>query len=355
MGLVKKSLHVGTDSILTPNSKKQRATMKQRFALQRKGGAEIRRAGETLGASADDLISKQQQQLMLLHYQLMAVYVYAVEMIRGTDPLPVGKEGPLKKATPPWIEVLSPTMWIPQLSPKRLRLFKPAVKALVELHIKTKLAELRMAYVEAEQLIPDDNSVDAFRTWLKDAQDSLARFSSTLTAMVIVRRILAALWPLAIALAAIGSVWSYIRHLFGSVTYSSLVVVISLVLSVMFYIMLGLGVAAARKRAFFLASIPGSHIWNSKVWAPSAQNIVAENIYESEDKLFGYIGKSKKPERPLDTYAFAAIGGIMMLILLVLILRTDTLSMQIFDGVLEILLLPTLVSFVLSGQARSIR
>jgi hypothetical protein len=116
----------------------------------------------------------------------------------------------------------------------------------VESHVKSKLTELRTAYVEIEQSISDDGSARAFRSWLKDTQDSLTRFSATLTTFVIFRRMLAALWPLFIALAALGAVWNYIRDLLGKATQNDLVNVGLFAVTVAIYIITGLLVAATK-------------------------------------------------------------------------------------------------------------
>ena len=45
MGLIRKSLYLGTGGVVAPHSRKQRVAMKQLAALQGRGEAEVRRAG----------------------------------------------------------------------------------------------------------------------------------------------------------------------------------------------------------------------------------------------------------------------------------------------------------------------
>jgi len=284
---------------------------------------------EVPSASVENSISKQQQQLVRLHYQLMAVYVYAVNTARGPNWLPRGKEPPRKKQ--PWVAKLesryrrrppTPESGQPRVHSQVQRfLFKsrPITRALVESHIKAKLTELRTTYAEMEQFIPDDSSVRDFRTWIKDTQDSLARFSATLATLVVVRRTLKALWPLVIALVVVGAIWDSIRHLLGKVTHNNLALDLGLIgvvaIAVILYVMMGLFLAAAKKRSFFLAPVSVSRIWNSNIWAPGPGKPTVGSIYEAEDELFACIGKPKRLEPPLDMYAYS----IMALCLAVLV------------------------------------
>jgi hypothetical protein len=72
--------------------------------------------------------------------------------------------------------------------------------------LKGKLRELRAAYVQIEQVVPDVDSTQVFRNWLRDTQDSLSRFLITLTVMAAIRRIMTVLWPLVVALVAVSAV-----------------------------------------------------------------------------------------------------------------------------------------------------
>jgi CDP-diglyceride synthetase len=184
------------------------------------------------------------------------------------------------------------------------------------MHIRAKLGELRTVYAQIEQSIPHTDSTRSFREWLRDTQDSLARFSATLTVFTFVRRIFTGLWPLVIALVTIGAVWNAIR-LYGrevlqpglaySVTFQ---VVIATV-----YILCVLGVAVQRKRALFLASISISSTWANMCSDSPAKDVVAKNIYEAEDELFSCINKPKRPEHPVDAYLLGAAIFVVLMIM----------------------------------------
>jgi len=316
------------------------------------------------GGSTDNSMSNQQQQLEMLHYQLMAVYVYAVQTVRGPSRLPQGSEPPPKQQ--PWVVRLrsryrrrppaeSSSRGAHPQKARQFYKYRPVTRALVESHIKAKLTELRITYMEIEQSIPDDDSVHAFRIWLRDTQDSVARFSSTLTTLVIVRRMLVALWPLVIALAVVGAVWKYIRNLLDKVMHGNLENFALLALTTMLYILLSLFLAAQKKRAFFLAPISISHIWNSNAWAPSVRSITAKNVYETEDNLFSYIGKAKRPEFPLDSYALGTLGVILALIVLLFIPTIKIGSQQFIFGLLALISLGMAVSTIRQGRRRSLR
>lgn len=311
------------------------------------------------GVPADNSISKQQQHLMMLHYQLIVVYLYLTEKVRGSDRLPLGEEPPLTRW--PWLVKLGVSRIINKfvLAQRPVVKHRPVTRSLVDSHIKSKLTELRIAYAEMEQYISDDDSTCAFRTWLKDTQDSLARLSATLANWIIFRRVLAALWPLVISLLFVGAVWNYIRHLLSEVTHRdlTLVQVVAYVLVAVGYILIGLAVGAAKKRSFFLAPISVSDLWNSNAWAPGARSITVQNAYEAEKELFAYIGKTKRLEPPLDIYlpASVAVAGAILVILTPTQISFKITNPQIITVPYSILLLVWAVTNILIGHWRSLR
>src|SRR5262249_11975029 len=148
-------------------------------------------------SSTEGPISKQHQ-LKLLHRRLMAVYVYELEGVQ---------EGHRRS----WPRrMLAAALSMLQAEGDATRSYKrgPVTRGLVESHIKGKLRELRVAYAQIEQSVSEIDSVPSFRGWLKDTQESLDRFSATLTVMTFVRRIVKALWPLVIGLLAVNAIWS---------------------------------------------------------------------------------------------------------------------------------------------------
>jgi hypothetical protein len=251
------------------------------FRARRGGGPSI---------SARDSISKQQT-LISRHHRLMAVYTYALGKMSEPGPLP---EEAKSFKRPRW---------------KNVRQFRgrhrPITNALIESHIKAKLGELRAAYMQIEQSIPDADAVQSFRGWLRDTEDSLSRFSATFTVMALVRRIAAALWPLVISVVVIGAVWNAVSDLFGKISKSDfLVIIVAYALLIFVAVLFGLGWAARRKRRFFLVPVSISNVWASSFSGTPVEATTAKNVYVIENELFTCIGKSKRLELPLDAIGF---------------------------------------------------
>jgi hypothetical protein len=150
-----------------------------------------------------DYASKQPD-IEFLHKRLMIAYVYAIEAISSPGRLPKGAErsenGMVRKSRG---DNFQQEYLLRSLHIYRRR---PIARNLVESHIKGKLRELRAAYVQIEQVVPDVDSTQVFRNWLRDTQDSLSRFLITLTVMAAIRRIMTVLWPLVVALVAVSAV-----------------------------------------------------------------------------------------------------------------------------------------------------
>ena len=240
-----------------------------------------------------------QQELKSLHYRLMAIYVYAMEQVAAVPP-------------PSWVRKLR-TTWRSLLRVDRedntwQYRRRPITRALVESHVKAKTRELRRAYAQIEQSVLSLDTTGGFQGWLQDTQDSLARFSATLTAMSFVRRVIIALWPLAVALAAVGTVWHTIFGWIGKP--GALDTSIWLVITVFGYVGGGLALAFHRKREFFLKPLSISSAWAENPQDdPVGGKITAPSVYEAEDELFGCVGKSKRREPAIDAY----LGGIVFL------------------------------------------
>jgi hypothetical protein len=190
---------------------------------------------------------------------------------------------------------------------------------LVEAHIKGKLRELMTAYARIEQSLYDIEATRSFRGWLRDTQESLARFSATLTAMAFVRKIAAALWPLAIGLVAVSAIWTTLFKVLGKEMgrRGDLVTIAIFVLFTTVYIVGGLSSATRNKRQLFLEPISISPTWVGNPQDSVAGSISAKNVYEAEDELFGLIGTPKRSEPALDIYftaaafiSFAVLAGI---------------------------------------------
>jgi hypothetical protein len=256
----------------------------------------ISRVPDKSSSSPDDPNSKQQQ-LQLLHHRLMIVYVYAIETVSESNRLPTG---PRRRAA------LRPSATAARQRGHLLQRFRlsnkrrPVTRAFVESHIKAKLNELQAVYAQMEQSVTDTDATHSFLCWLRDTQDSLTRFSATLTVMASVRRMAGALWPLVIALAVVGTVWHAIFNLIGGLR-----TLLFGVLIVAIYSLTGLGLAAGRKRSFFLAPISVSP-WTSNSGEPSTESVTAKNVYAAEDDLFGCIDRAKRLEPPLDMYIYVA-------------------------------------------------
>lgn len=228
-----------------------------------------------------------QQRLELLHYNLMVVYIYMIEKVSGSGRLPQ------RAAT----EKSSQSKESAQISLQSYK-HRPIMKALVESHVKAKVAELRAIYAQIEQVTPDIDSAQNFRTWLKDSQDSLDRFSTALPVMTFARRIATALWPLIIAIAVVGTVWNTILSLLGKSTLHPIDTLVGGMLTGVGFLLFGVSIAARRKRRLFLGEFSISLIWPS-----IPPHSVPKNVYKAEDDLFDYIPRSKQPEFPLDVYA----------------------------------------------------
>lgn len=268
-------------------------------------------ARDELISAPDDAVDKCQR-IKLLHYRLMVVYVYAIERTRAKGRLPAGVEPSGRAAGSRVVTWLSRNGVNRRSGSSQPVRHGAITRGLVESHIKGKLGQLRTVYAQIEQSLPDNNSTLGFQGWLRDSQDSLTRFSATFSFVNFVRRTIATLWPLLIAVAVVGSVWNAIFSVLdkekskpgalGTLGIVSLVVLI--------YAVTGLSVAANRKRKFFLAHISLPSAWADSDWPAAFRTVTANNVYEVENELFGAIGRSKNGEFPLDTcmYTVAFLG-----------------------------------------------
>jgi hypothetical protein len=265
------------------------------------------RPNELLQNSSD--LAAKQEELNILHHRLMAVYVHIIELVSGPERLPRGAEPSGRSRANN-----SGTGYQREILQRRLRLYKrrPITRNLVNSHIKGKLDELKAAYVRIEQITSNTDSTIGFRKWLKDTQDSLSRFSATLTVMAAARRILVALWPLIVALVVLAPVWNYVvdqLHKERSRPVGLLLVITYITLAIV-YIALLISVAARKKRRLFLAPVfisPDSPSDSST--SSISRETTAKNVYEVENDLFSCISKPKRAEFALDIYA-----GIVMAI-----------------------------------------
>jgi hypothetical protein len=259
------------------------------------------------------------QEIRILHHRLMAIYVYAIAAVSLKEPLPGTSEEtslPAQSAdSPP--SVTAPVHKVDgerknnaQRSLRSKR--RPVTKILVGSHIKRKLDELKTAYAQIEQAVPDDDTMSDFRIWLKDAQDSLSRFSGTLPHLASVRAVATTLWPAIASLVGISALWNVIFTIFGKeiLKPDSLVAWGFAVLATLVYTLIAVMLAESKKRDFFLSSISISSMWYGTPPNELDERLTANNVYEAEDELFKCIGRSKRVEVPLDMYAegVAALG-----------------------------------------------
>jgi hypothetical protein len=180
--------------------------------------------GEVSSIAISDALDKCEQ-IKLLHYQLMTIYVYVIDTVRSRDQLPKGSESSARRRRRSQsMESAAdrPEARHGEVSPKRPPRRRPRflrhgaiTRALAESHIKGQLRKLRIAYVQLEQCVFETDSTASFRTWLRDCQDSLTRFSATLSFTDFARKIAAVLWPLVVTLAAVGAVWNFIFRMFA--------------------------------------------------------------------------------------------------------------------------------------------
>ena len=70
-------------------------------------------------------------------------------------------------------------------------------------------------YIQIEQTAPDISSASNFRSWLRETQDSLNKFSLSLGFSTLARRLAAVFWSIVIALVAVGNVWSAVLAYFA--------------------------------------------------------------------------------------------------------------------------------------------
>jgi hypothetical protein len=261
--------------------------------------------GSSIPSIEDSASSQQQQQLMRSHFRLMAVYADKIEKVYELKEMPRGAE-PSKQRRMLIRFMGRRSVWRSLTTAFSERSYKhrPVTRALVEAHIKARLIELRTAYVQMEQEIPETAAEEEFLRWLRDTQGSLVRFSATVTFMVFIRRICSALWPLAIALAAVGTVWTTILHMAGG-EKGRPVEIMTYVLVIIYYCLLGLVHAARTKRDFFLAPVliqPSG--WLSDSEDSSIGSIDFKSVYAAENALFERLGRVKRPEIPLDKYLY---------------------------------------------------
>jgi len=120
------------------------------------------------------------------------------------------------------------------------------------------------------------------------------------------RRMAAALWPLVVAVVVLAPVWDSAINLFNRRLHpEGRALAYSIAFGVVLYLAAITGVAARKKRRFFLApiSIPS----RSSAGIPFVsffKSVNAPNVYTVENQLFEFLGKSKRPELALDRYAW---------------------------------------------------
>ena len=234
-----------------------------------------------------------QQRLVKQHELLMTVYVYAVDQVRGENPLPKTTDEPhdTSETTQKYNTANN---------------HGAITRALVEAHIKHKISELKVVYVYLEQSLTEAPSVHNMEVWLHNAQEALTRFSATLVVLNSVRRLVAILWPLVIALVAIASIWNALFKLLGQGHLGFRREFIVLTPLVSLFILILFRRAAIRKREFFLSPVLLPLSWVDNFRATPAAKVTVKNIYAAEDELFDIISRPKRKEVPLDTYALGA-------------------------------------------------
>jgi len=299
-----------------------------------------------------DLRTKQQE-IMLLHSRLMTVYVYIIEAVSRTDRLPKGAEPSLRNQ-----QNTGERNYQSELFLRYLRLYKrrPITRNLVYAHVKGKLNELRAVYAEIEQVASTtDRTTLSFRNWLRDTQDSLSRFSATLSVMDGVRRAMVALWPLIIALLALAPVWNYFLRLSdkkspGGSSYTS-----AIILLIVFYVAIVAAISANKKRKLFLAFIKIPSRSDNSILSSISMSVTAANVYEVEDDLFDIIGRPKRRELALDPYALAAMFFAWFSYCLYILFGTDmNFTGRIVFVVQALLFAVICLSFVAIGRGRRV-
>ena len=277
----------------------------------------------------------------------MAIYVYEIE---------TAQERPCR----PWYRtLLAAVKWLApwrQFEPSDG--LGPVARALVESHIKGKTREPMVAYARLEQSVYDIDATNSFRGWLRDTQESLARFSSTLTAMAFIRKIAAALWPLVIALVAVSAIWTTLFKVLGREMgrHGDLVTLVGYVLFSFIYIIGGLSSATSTKRKLFLEPITISPTWTGDSQDSVAGSITTETVYKAEDELFGLIGRPKRPEPALDLYSSGTVYLIFGVIFSIDALRDVHLrSSLVIDSSLAIIFLALGTYRIFSSSKRKPR
>ena len=118
--------------------------------------AAARRPGESTNTSIAKL-----QEIRILHHRLMAIYVYAIATVSLKGPLPGTCEETSLSAqladSPPLVTAQTQEIDGERKNAARSAGNKrrPVTKILVESHIKRKLGELKTAYTQIEQAVPD--------------------------------------------------------------------------------------------------------------------------------------------------------------------------------------------------------
>ena len=235
---------------------------------------------------------------MWSHRRLMAAYADVIKTVTSSNPLP---EVVPKSARQELVNTTSTALLaIPRAfnaafndfnelsrKPPRSYKHKPVTKALVESHVKGKLSELQAIYAQIEQSIPEATATKPVLSWLRETQKSLADFSSTLSMMLLVRRICAALWSLAIGLVAVGALWSAIFHVSRLRKGPRYIAVYAL--SVISDRLFGLALAGRRKRNLFLRPVQVlPPTWASDSQDTPTKSITAKNIYRQKTSFLSF-------------------------------------------------------------------
>jgi hypothetical protein len=193
--------------------------------------------------------------------------------------------------------------------------WRPFVQFVVEAHIKEKLNELSVNYVQLAMQLPDKREFSKLRSWLISTSSECKTLKDTLTTWKNGQIIIAGAVPILLGgisswlgtdnlIAILPKLNSQLFQISILSNRIALTILLGVLLSVAFLFSL-LNFAFEGKRTIFLP-----------YYLVKKLDLRQDNIYATEDDLYKLIRRKKTPEFPIDAYA-ASIGVLIIFISLI--------------------------------------
>lgn len=200
--------------------------------------------------------------------------------------------------------------------PLRFFVIRPLIRLLVETHVRSKLKEIGVAYIQTIPVIPTNHpEKEKYKAWLHDTREQCKELRNSLgtsrTLLDWLKSILGSVAPIFLAIWGAANISDFAATMLlnssrplseilleheAAVTLSVFLILLLLILGLYFYLFLS--AAFSIKRDLFLSTpIEG-----------------ADNLYLTENKLFSILQRGKQTEIPID-YLGSATFTLLMFVL----------------------------------------